>query len=183
MESLSVQMVREDLEDIPQYPLPAGYAMRLYRPGDRETWMRIHREAESPDGDWGKCFDGEFGGDLAGMAKRCCYLVSPRGRDVGTVTAWYDRRFLGRRWGRIHYVAIVPEHRGKGLSRSIMTVAMERLRRLGHRRAMLVTQTHRIPAIRTYLRFGFVPEMTSDNAARAWKLVAEQFPHPALERL
>jgi GNAT superfamily N-acetyltransferase len=180
MEYIAVCMVRGDLENVPDYPLPEGYSMRRFRPGDRKTWLRVERAAETLGRITGGLFDEEFGDDPAVMARRCCFLVAPNGREVGTITAWFDRKHLGRRWGRIHYVAIVPEHQGKRLSRCIMTVAMRRLRALGHRRAMLVTQTPRIAAIRTYLRFGFVPDWTTPWAERAWKLVGEHISHPAL---
>jgi GNAT superfamily N-acetyltransferase len=176
-------MIREDLAAIPQYALPAGYRMRRFGAGDRATWVRIEQVS---DPDWpitGETFDDEFGRDLPAMAKRGYFLVSPGGEDVGTITAWYDRRYRRRRWGRIHWVAIVPAHRGLGLSRSAMTVAMNRLRALGHRRAMLATQTHRTAAIRTYLRFGFVPDLTDAGAAEAWRLVGEQIDLPALKGL
>jgi len=183
MEYIHVQMIREDLAMLPQYPPAEGYAIRAYRPGDRETWLRIWRASEAIEEIPDSSFDATFGADLPAMARRCCFLVSPAGRDVGTVTAWYERRYRARPWGRIHWLAVAPDRRGKGLSRCLMTVAMNRLRALGHRRAMLSTQTPRIPAIRTYLRFGFVPDMTTPDAARAWRLIAEHIDHPALKGL
>ena len=183
MAIISIRMLREDLEDIPQYPLPEGYAMRRFRPGDRETWVRVERESDPTEDLSGATFDAEFGEDLPGMEKRGFFLVGPDGRDVGTITAWHLRRYLARPWGRIHWVAIVPEHRGKGLSRCLMTAAMRHLRSLGHRRAMLQTQTHRIPAIRTYLRFGFLPDWSYGvDPAGAWAQVCEHIRHPALAR-
>jgi len=180
---VDIRMIREDLQEIPQFALPDGYAMRAFRPGDRETWVRIEQASDPTYSLSGATFDAEFGRDLPGMARRGFFLVAPDGRDVGTVTAWYLRRYLGRPWGRIHWVAIVPEHRGRGLSRCIMTAAMNRLRALGHRRALLTTQTHRIPAIRTYLRFGFVPDPSyGDAPAEAWAAVAAHIRHPALAR-
>ena len=183
MEYVHVHMIRESLEDLPQYPLPGGYAVRRYQPGDRETWLRIWRASEAIEQIRDSSFDATFGQDLPAMVRRSRFLVSPAGRDVGTITAWYERRYRARPWGRIHWLAVVPEHRGKGLSRCLMTVAMNRLRALGHRRAMLATQTPRSPAIRTYLRFGFVPDMTAPDAARAWRLIAEHIDHPALKGL
>ena len=182
MDIIHVHMLREDIENVPQYALPAGYAMRPFGDGDRETWIRIQQACEGPAAGAGEWFDREFARELPRMARRSFFLVAPDGDDVGTITAWYERRHLGRPWGRIHYVAIAPPHRGRGLSRCILTVAMNRLRTLGHRRAMLATQAHRIPAIRTYLRFGFVPEITSPDAADAWRQAARHIDHPALRR-
>lgn len=183
MEYLPVVMNRENLQNIPQVPLPEGYTVRAYRQGDRETWIRIWQAAEPFIKITGETFDSNFGGDLPAMPKRCLFIVAPEGSDVATITAWYDRNYRGRPWGRIHWVAVAPEHQGKCLSRGMMTLAMNRLRALGHRRATLGTQTPRLAAIRTYLRFGFVPDMTAKDAARAWGLVAKEIDHPALRRL
>jgi len=181
MEYIPVRMIREDLAALPEYGPPDGYSMRPFRSGDRATWLSIWRASERFEKVLDGHFDAEFGRDLPGMARRCLFLVSPGGRDVGTITAWYERRYRARPWGRIHYVAIVPRHRGKGLSRCLLTAAMKRLRALGHRRATLVTQTPRIAAIRTYLRFGFVPDRTAPDAARAWAVIGRQIDHPALK--
>ena len=183
MEMIPVVMVRPDLKDIPQVPLAADYRIRPFRRGDRATWVRIHELAEPFHTVTSRTFNDSFGDDLPAMKKRGFFLVAPDGQDVGTITAWYDRAYARRRWGRIHWVAIVPEHRGKRLSKSMMTVAMNRMRALGHRRGMLTTQITRIPAIKTYLDFGFVPDMTADRAKEGWTLVRRALPHPTLRNL
>ena len=181
MENVRAAMVREHLDDIPIHPLPAGYSMRFYRRGDKKTWVRIHRQAEPLIDVTAKRFDREFSHDLPSLPKRCHFLVAPDGSDVGTITSWYRPRYHHRPWGQIHWVAIGPEHRGKGLSRSIMTVAMLRLKQLHHRRAMLLTNSPRLAAIKTYLHFGFAPDMHDPDAAKAWALVAKALPHPKLK--
>jgi len=183
IEYIPIVMIRPNLADIPQCPLPAGYRMRLFRPGDRETWLAVEQASEVFISIAGQTFDDNFGHDLPAMEKRSFFLVAPDGSDVGTITAWYDRNYRGLPWGRIHWVAIRPEHRGKGLSKAIMAVAMNRLWSLGHRRAVLGTQTPRLPAIRTYLNFGFVPDMRTKDAQRAWSLVARHISHPAMKGL
>ncbi len=183
MENIPITMIRQDLADIPEYPLEDGYALRRYRPGDKRIWIDIHEIAEHLIKVTARTFEKNFGDDLESMPGRCFFLVSPDGQDVGTITSWYHRSYRRTRWGRIHWVAIIPDHRGRGLSKSIMTVAMRRLRKLGHRRAMLTTATPRIPAIKTYLDFGFVPDLSRKGAWRAWRLVGEHIPHPVLAEL
>ena len=181
MEYILVIMLRDDLTNIPSHPLPEGFSMRGFGEGDRRTWVQIENAAEPFIKITAETFDKEFGSDLPAMPRRCCFLVSPDGRDVGTITAWYERRYAGRRWGRIHWLAIIPEFQGRGLSKAMMTFAVERLRSLGHRRAILGTQTPRIAAIKTYLDFGFVPDMAAKDAPRAWSIVRDVLPHPILD--
>ena len=183
MEYLPIRMIRRDLADLPQHTLPEGYSLRAFAPGDRETWLRLWRAAETFQTIHDEMFDNDFADDLPGMARRCLFLVSPAGEDIGTATAWYERRYLGRAWGRVHWVCIVPAEQGKGLSRGLMTATMNLLRALGHRRAVLATQTPRIAAIRTYLHFGFVPDLADPGATHAWRLVARHIDHPALKAL
>ncbi len=183
MEYIQIVMIREHLDAFPRFALPDGFAMRAFGPGDRETWVDLHLAAELYVTVSGELFDREFGHDLPAMPRRCCFLLSPTHRDIGTITGWYDRSYRGRRWGRIHWVAIVPGFQGRGLSKPMMTFAMDRLRSLGHRRAMLTTQPQRLAAIRTYLNFGFSPDMTAPDAQRGWTLVRRRLAHPALDRI
>ena len=183
MEYIKVVMLRSNLANIPQYALPAGYSFRFYRPGDARIWVRIWQEAESTNKLQdvnGQTFTRAFGGDLRAMERRCLFMVSPQGRDVGTTTSWYDRNYAGQAWGRIHWVALSAEIQGKGLAKPMMTEAMNLLKRLGHRRAILGTQAPRLAAIKLYLDFGFVPDMSAPDAQRAWRMVQAQLRHPAL---
>ena len=50
-----------------------------------------------------------------------------------------------------------------------------------HRRACLGPATERIPAIKVYLDFGFLPDMAKPRAHEAWEGVQAALRHPALE--
>ena len=180
MEYIAINMIREGLDGIAQHPPPAGYRIRPFRRGDRAAWVRIEQASEPYGRIDGRTFDQEFGGDLPALARRQLFLVTPDGQEVGTITAWYERSYHGRPWGRIHWLAVVPAHRGKGLAKAMMTAAMNRLRACGHRRAMLGTHTRRIAAIKVYLDFGFRPDMRAKDAERAWQLVRQSLDHPSL---
>ena len=41
-----VKMIRLSLKDVPQHPMPPGYIMRLYEPGDEATWVAIQSLAD-----------------------------------------------------------------------------------------------------------------------------------------
>ena len=45
-ENFSVNMIREHLEEIPDYILPQGYHFKWYQPGDEKLWVDIHLKSE-----------------------------------------------------------------------------------------------------------------------------------------
>ena len=87
---------------------------------------------------------------------------------MGTATAWFDENHRGRPFGRVHWVAVVPENQGCGLSKPLLSRVCSALRELGHEDAYLTTSTVRVPAIRLYMQFGFVPEINSEEDTRVW---------------
>lgn len=177
---IRVVMLRPTLDAIGDFPFAPGYALRFYREGDRETWAHLQGLAEPFEAIDGSAFDRVFGADLAAMPRRSMFLTAPDGSDCGTITAWYNRNLHGKAWGQIHWVSVLPEHRGKGLSKSMTAATLRRLRSLGHKRAMLVTQVPRRAAIKAYLDCGFVPDMTTEDADRAWEIVRGSIRHAGL---
>ena len=39
-------MVRPDMDGLPVHPVPPGFGLRWYRPGDEETWYAVQSAAE-----------------------------------------------------------------------------------------------------------------------------------------
>ena len=62
--------------------------------------------------------------------------------------------------GRLHWVSVDAAHQGRGLSKPLVAMALSSACcELGHREAILTTQTPSWVAIRVYHRFGFRPEV------------------------
>ncbi|OGG47811.1 MAG: hypothetical protein A3F84_12775 [Candidatus Handelsmanbacteria bacterium RIFCSPLOWO2_12_FULL_64_10] len=147
-----------DLRDLPPVRLPEGYAIRAYRDGDAGAFVRVKNAA----------FAGETGSGRAWTSEdfRKEYLESPHFRPervffavcgeepVGTTTAW-TWTHEGREVGLIHWVAVVPEHRGKGLGEALNVRALHHLREMGYREAVLNTNASHKAAVRLYHRLGF----------------------------
>ncbi|MBM4042779.1 MAG: GNAT family N-acetyltransferase [Planctomycetes bacterium] len=171
MAGISVAMVRSDLEGLPQCAPPEPFAIRRYRPGDEAAWMRIHLAADKlntfPPGKFAE----QFGADERLLAERQLYLCDGEGREIGTATAWFNDDYRGQSFGRVHWVAVVPEWQGRGLSKPLLAGVCNRLRELGHDRAYLTTNTARIAALNLYLSFGFVPDIRSEEELAAWRHV------------
>ena len=179
MKNYSVRMLRENMENIPQFPVPEGYAIRNYRPNEGHIWTRILKAGEPymeiDDG----LFNREFERHLSVLEDRSFYLTTDTDEEIGTITAWWQD-IDGKVWGQIHWVVIHPDYQGRGLSKPMMTVAMERLKQ-SHERCFLGTSTGRMAAIKVYLDFGFTPDLSVENSSEAWTEVASVLEHPILE--
>jgi len=170
---VNVTMTRANLDDIPQYPLPEPYTIRLYREGDEAEFERIWLSADVQGQAYRGLFEKEFRGRIDQVPARMLFLADGRGEPAGTATAWFNDDWEGGRWGVVHWVAIHPAHQGKGLSRPLMTRVLERMKELGHDRAYLITQTVRLPAINLYLSFGFEPFIKTAEDEKNWREVRE----------
>ncbi|MHB9025550.1 MAG: GNAT family N-acetyltransferase [Armatimonadota bacterium] len=181
-ENIRVAMVRPHLRDIPDVPFPPGYGMRPLRRDDGALWTEIVSEAEqwsTIDDDY---FAKEFGVDPDGIEQRCYFVVNPAGEAIGTISAWHSLDAEGHDQGRLHWFAIRPAYQGCGLGRPVMSFLLKRLAEL-HERAYLITSTARLPALKLYLDFGFVPDLDAPEGPDAWRKVKEVLPHPALDRI
>jgi GNAT superfamily N-acetyltransferase len=165
-----VQMVRDDLEDIPIFALPAGYLIRWYQPGDEGHWTRIHHESAGYGDLKPTLFTDQFGTDGNVMGRRIAFVCREDGYPISTNAAWMNG-WRGQHWGRVHWVATCASEQGKGLSKPLMTAVCERLRNLGHDRAYLSTSTARVRAISLYTAFGFKPFPESEEEERAWEML------------
>lgn len=170
---IEVRMLRRDLQPVPWHPPPPPYVLRPYRPGDVDTWVQVHRQAERYHADISAdLFHREFGRDDDLLAARQLFLCDGAGAAVGTATAWLGAAPDERHLGRIHWVAVVPAAQGRGLGRALVAALCQRFVDLGHAAAFLTTETVRVPAICMYLKLGFVPQLRDAADRRAWQSVA-----------
>jgi len=168
-----VSMFRKDLEDIPVHPMPDGYVMRPYQAGDIQHWLDFHIplfEAGYVDED---LFREEYGSDEALYAQRI-FFMQHDDTVMGSISAWFGDEKRGADLGRIHWVVLREDYRGKGLAKPLLSFALNELKNLGHTKAYLVTHTDLIPAISLYLQFGFEPEIGGVEEKKAWDTVYEK---------
>ena len=167
---VGVSMIRENLDNIPNYVMPTPYTMRLYQPGDEEAWLRIEKESEKHSIITDDLFEDQFGNYPELLGERQYFICDGNGKAIGTATAWFSDR-NGEMYGLVHWVAIVPEEQGKGLANPLMMAVCNRLKELGYERAYLNTSTARLPAVSLYLKFGFMPEINNDRDKQVWEYV------------
>ncbi len=78
----------------------------------------------------------------------------------------------------VGWIAADPDHGGKGLGRAVTAAATARLLDLGAGQVYLRTDDHRLPAVRTYLALGFVPQFWTDGMAARWQEVCDRLGWP-----
>ena len=87
------------------------------------------------------------------------FMITQRSKVVASAFAWQDgpeKEEHDREAARLHWLAVHPDHRGKGLGKMLVALVIDHLRQRGHQRVTLRTQGHRVPAIRLYQNCGFV---------------------------
>ncbi len=175
--NISVHMIRPDLLGLHHHPLPPGYFTTWYQPGYEAHWLTIHKEADRFSPISMQLYRDNFGYRHDALKLRQCYLFDTNETPIGTATAWFDDDYHGSPAGRIHWVAIVPEAQGRGLSKPLLWLTCNRLLEMGHERAYLVTGTARVPAINLYLGFGFVPHIRSADDHAVWLAMKQHLKH------
>lgn len=167
LENTPICMLRPNLAEIPQHPLPAPLSLRPYQPGDEAVWIAIHLAADEYNLVTPQLFTEQFGTDPEVLARRQFYLCAAGGQAIGTATAWFN----SAGWGRVHWVAIHPAWQGRGLAKPLLTAVCNRLAELGHPRAYLTTESARLPAINLYLHYGFTPDIRDEREAQVWAAI------------
>lgn len=104
-----------------------------------------------------------------------CFFVLENERAVATLAVLCNYE---TKEGYIHMVACREDSRGKGYGTLLNRVAEYTLKKEGMETAHLTTDDWRIPAIKSYLRAGFEPDLTTDDFKERWEkiyaIIAEQ---------
>ena len=109
MRGARISMMRHNLEAIPQHDLPRSYSVRWYRTGDKEAWLRIHALAERNVPTSSQIYDEQFRAESDMLERRQAFLLDATEREVGTASVWFNDDYHGQRFGRVHWVATVPD--------------------------------------------------------------------------
>ena len=177
-----LHLIRSHMRDIPYVAFPQGFGIRALRPGEGALWLDIQRDSEPYFPIPASIFHQEFGYDLPATQWRSFLVTNERGVGVGVISAWYNRNFRGLDYGQVHWVAIRPSYQGKGLGKAALSYTLNQLAQW-HERAYLGTQSKRIPAIKLYLDFGFLPDLVEPGALEGWREVKRALKHPILEAM
>lgn len=152
----------------PQGELPEGYSLREYRPGDAAGLAQLLARAEHDPG-WDEARVRREITDAPGVDRTL--LIEYAGKPVATATSRLaPEDFPGS--GYVHWVASDPDHRGKRLGATVTIAVLHRFAEIGCHDAVLETDDHRLAAIKTYQRLGFVPVHREPSHIARWAKIA-----------
>ncbi len=160
----------------PEPKLQAGYTLRIFDPAeDLADYLSLVHEAGFTD----------FGPP---RVERCLNRVlpngffvvayEPTGELVATAMATHNPTTFHPYGGELGWVAGRPAHAGKGLGTAVCAAVVKRLLSAGYERIHLLTDDWRLPALKIYLKLGFVPFLFEQGIAERWEAVCEKLAWP-----
>ena len=147
-----VHMRRELEGEIPQSELPEGWTVRHV--GGEEEWQRrvdTHREVYHPSRVTLEAYRRLRRAELY-RPELDLVVVSPEGEFAAYCICWYDPT---TRIGQFEPVGARAAFRRRGLGKALMFEGQRRLRNLGARTAIVLTNGDNVPAIALYKSAGF----------------------------
>ena len=157
-----------------------GFTLRTYNEtqADRDAWLEICKT--------GKLLDYEedaferYITSQKGYSKDLTFFVLDGEKPIATITI-LDKGETNRvimteeKLGYVHMVGVHADYCGHGLGGWLNRIALAALSRMGCQGAWLTTDDWRLPAIRSYLRYGFRPVLYDDDMEERWtKVLTEQ---------
>ena len=150
--------------------LAAGYRLRTYAAGDEAGWAAL-LEANGQLGSWD---EGRARQELdQGLVQQAQFFVAA-GESLVSTTGVYDRLLTGKPCWEIGWVAVHPAHQGKALGPQVVGAAVRAALALPRRPIGLRTDDFRLPAIKVYLRLGFVPDGEHPSYPGRWQAIFAQ---------
>ena len=171
MEQLRMYFEKDSVKDC---SLPEGFSFEYFRGSAEEIadWVKICRQGligENGSEDDFRTTEVEMPGVVP--ERDIVFAVSEKGERAATTTFFIDPA-TGE--GLLHMVCCREEFRGLGIGNAMVSLGLSELLSRGAKRVRLKTDDWRIPAIRAYERFGFVPDTEGEGMKERWDAIAEK---------
>jgi len=168
-------MMIHRMEQIDNYPVPEGWTVRNWRPGEIGVWTELCQNGLCGPDDgtfatWRNCIVARE--NL--VPERDIFFIC-RENDVPEATLTAYVRPNGH--GDIHMVAAAPSIRGNNVGRVMLAVGMRKLDAEMTNRpriTCLTTDDWRIPAIVGYLKAGFQPVLYDEGMQERWQKICDE---------
>lgn len=156
-------MLHPDLNKLIEAELPEPYKIRCENSlSDHKAWERIITESFREKFSYSIMTDDKFY-----KPERVLFVTDANDVPVATAASW-DSDDYPDDYAVMHMVGVLPEHSGHRLGLHVSLAAMKQAKKEGFARMVLRTDDFRIPAIKTYLRLGYMPAITHESYIERW---------------
>jgi mycothiol synthase len=150
-------------ERLPSSPLPEPYRLRVYEAGGENAWLDL-LNASAEFGAWNRDrLEREI---LSTLLPGGGIFAAHEGRLIGCASVCFMKEYSPN--AILMYVALLPEHRGKGLGQALVWETLRVSQRERYPAMILHTENHRHAAVRTYFQLGFLPQL-AEGVADKWQ--------------
>ncbi len=164
------------LNSPPEPVLLPGYQLRIFDPQtDIDGYLSLMHEAGFTD------FTAErVDGCLLRVLPDGFFVVEHAGAGelVATAMAGHAPTSLHPYGGELGWVAGRRAHAGRGLGAAVCTAVVRRFISAGYRRIYLLTDDWRLPALKVYLKLGFMPFLFTSGMHERWRTICDQLNWP-----
>ena len=165
---------------VPQIRMPEGWTIRSMKSGEETVWVEIcgaefwkPEEMTAPER-WQKT----MGDDPGVLPEHVYFACDQADQPMATATlrllkteqlSHYPPSQAGLAY--LHYVAARPEARGLGAGSAVTAHVLQSGTMLGLTDCVLTTDDHRLAAIKSYLRLGFIPVLYDETMPDRWQTI------------
>jgi mycothiol synthase len=163
----SLFMCRPHLRDLPPVALPAGCRLRAAGPDDAAGLSAVLTAAFREEWD----VDRVRRALLDDASVTAVYVIE---QEAGRLVATASSRLVPQQYpgsGYLHWVAADPSMSGQGLGYQVTLAVLHDFSGRGLTDSVLETDDWRLPAIATYLKCGYVPELREPGDNDRWEAV------------
>ena len=165
---------RNDFLPIKEVVIPNDVKVKTFPEMDNaiDEWIKIERYigwGENPEPITDPDYYKKEMLDHENYNENMCFFILVDEVPAASITVICDYE---KRDGYIHMVACKPEYRGRRLGHLMNEIAVSVLKKEGMQTAYLTTDDWRIPAIKSYLKAGFEPDLESEaDFKERWKKI------------
>jgi mycothiol synthase len=155
-----LHMVKLNMSDIPEANIPDGFELRVLKPDEKTKWENICNQAFTWENHFSSIIE-----EKAGYVEDGVFVIVDGDKIIATGTALCTHEHPDG-YGYVHMIAVDKNYSGKKLGYEITAAVLRRLRDDGFEKAELNTDDFRIPAIKSYCKLGFIPDLSCDETIR-----------------
>ncbi len=154
-------------------PLPPDYSLRTYQQGDEQRFFEIMDLVG-----WSGWDEEKLAPWLPRVLPDGWFFVDHKvsGELVAFCMALVSDTFPNS--GELGWLACDPAHQGMGLGKVVSAAVTKRFLEENYATIHLYTEHYRLAAIKTYLRLGYIPLLSSPTMHEIWEIICTQLDWP-----